>query len=350
MRSVLHAVERAVAKVSADAPCLVALTTQRGTTVLVDENDDPLTAIVSWQDRRPGGVAEWFREHAPDVASATVRQVSVASLLMHEWTGQWAEHPATRAATALGTPTDDVWGPLECRTHLFAGGSVVVAVGGDKNCELVGAGASEPGRRAVSFGTALSMGTLIPSNAPVTPGTFRTPSAFRGLDTIEVGLPAGGVMAHSFGGPRQRVCLPPVDGVMCVPYFGGSLLDPGQTGRFVGLDTRVDMEQLYAAWLESLVLELAYSRERLAPGVGPIGLCGGGATQQFAEWLSAAMQADVVDLSSSECGVFGAALLAMHSTGGDASSLMRPQHQLVQPSYSDRWQVRLAQYARLVDP
>jgi sugar (pentulose or hexulose) kinase len=192
------------------------------------------------------------------------------------------------------------------------------------------------------------MGTLIGSDAECIPGTFRTPSAVSGFDTIEVGLAAGGVMAGRLGGPQSDVCLPPVAGVMCVPYFAGSLLNPAATGRFVGLDATVDVDQLYAAWLESLVLELAFSSARLGSIEGPVGVCGGGATAQFSQWLSTALQVDVADYSGLECGLFGAALLALQCVEAPTAHLPPLTYRLVRPSNDARWRARLTRYSRLV--
>lgn len=344
----IEAVDRVVAEVCGDERCVVALTTQRGTTVLVDDADRPLTPILSWQDRRAGGIARWFDEHDPDTAHRVARQASLASVLVRRWTGQWAEHASTRARASLGRPTSEATQPMICTAGPFARGSTLVAVGGDKNSELYGAGATRPGRCAVSFGTALSMGTLVPSNAKNVAGTFRTPSALRGFDTVEVGLPAGGVMAKNLGGPLSDVTLPPVGGVMCVPYFSGSLVDPRATGRFVGLDVSTDLSALYAAWLESLVLELVFCRDRLGRVEGSVGLCGGGATVQFAEWLATALEVPAVYFSSKECGLFGAALLSMQYLGNAAAPLEPLEHHIVHPKSGARWRDRIARYSRLV--
>ena len=192
------------------------------------------------------------------------------------------------------------------------------------------------------------MGTLIASDSECTPGTFRTPSVSMGLDTIEVGLAAGGVMAERFGGPRSGVGLPPVGGVMCVPYFAGSLLNPAATGHFVGMDATVDVDQLYAAWLESLVLELAVSSARLGRIEGPVGVCGGAATAQFAQWLSTAFQVDVLDFSDLECGLFGAAVLALECVEAPAANILPLEHRLVRPTNDARWSARLTRYSLLV--
>jgi sugar (pentulose or hexulose) kinase len=348
VKAMLTAVDRVVADVCGEKPCVVALTSQRATTVLIDALGEPLTPLISWQDRRPGGIAAWFGEQLPDVAQRAMRQASIASLLVHRWTGEWAEHSATRAERSLGRPTSEATEALPCTAGPFAKGSTLVAVGGDKNCELVGAGATSPGRCAVSFGTALSMGTLVASDAAVTPGTFRTRSAFLGLDTLEVGLVAGGVMAPQLGGPHTDVCLPPVGGVMCVPYFGGSLLNLEATGCFVGMSTSVDMDQLYAAWLESLVLELMLSSPRLGTIDGPIEVCGGGATAQFSQWLATGLQSEILHFHGSECGLFGAALVALRFIGSSTRVLRPLPHRLFRPIDDRRWKGRLIRYSRLV--
>lgn len=346
--ALVQVAEAVVRQVVGDTPVQVCLTTQRGTVVFVDEALEPVSPLISWQDRRQGGIGADYRLNRPEVVRRIHAQGSIASLLMARWTGCLSEVDATAAADVLGQRSERSDHSVRTRGSLFPDGSEVLVVGGDKNCELFGAGACAPGQVAISLGTALSMGTLVASDADGVPGTFRTPSPLPGLDTVEVGLFAGGSMLpvlEQWGVTTDGVTLPDIDGPMCIPYFAGDLFDSSARGAFLGLSAASPPEAFVSAWLESLVLELLYAEHRLGDVSGDIGLCGGGASSIVAQWLADALERPVLWWRDTECGLYGAARAASNRTGFGAFPAYSANPVRFDPRIGTRWATRLTLFA-----
>lgn len=175
--------------------------------VAVDEHDRPITALVTWADRRAVVEAEqlaaqrpelhertgtplhpmsplaklvWFAEHEPEVAAAATRWCGIKELVLHRLTGAWLTEPSTASGTGLLRIDARGWddeamevagvraqqlcelvpcvhtAPLRADAAAALGlpaGTPVVAGGGDGPLANVGVGAVRPGNAACSIGT-----------------------------------------------------------------------------------------------------------------------------------------------------------------------------------------------------
>lgn len=219
-------------------------------------------------------------------------------------------------------------------------------VGGDKNVELWALGVDAPGKVAASFGTALSIGTLVDAGAPPIAGTFRTPSVVGGLDNVEIGLPSGGVLhPHVDAWFRAPGGLPSPSDPIALVGFAGTLMHPASTGAIVGITLSTSPETLAAVVWEGVVLELMAGFSRL-PGVDPSALkvTGGAATPRLCGWLADALQLPVEVAEPAAYGALGAARLVArtHDTLVPMPRVPVARAFTPQPDHADRWATRLA--------
>jgi len=205
--------------VGPDAVGGVALTTQRVTLVVADENGTALRPAIVWLDQRRteglrpvgglwslafrlGGVTEtvarfqadaeanWIERHEPAVWKRIRRYGVLSSWLTARLTGAWVDSAASQVGYLpfdfkrgewVGrldwkwkvAPFERSWLPRlvaptgtlgqltpGAAAHLgVAPGLPLIAAAGDKQCEALGAGAIQPDVAALSFGTTATIGT-----------------------------------------------------------------------------------------------------------------------------------------------------------------------------------------------
>ncbi len=197
----------------------VALTTQRGTYVNVDEAGVPLRPAIVWLDQRKaspdgivpswsvplmklGGVHElvefavqycrsnWIRQHQPEIWARTHKFLGLSGYLTYQMTGEFRDS----VGNIIGTMPFDVrqfrwasrWDPkrrlfaveddklpqlarpgelLGHVTHTAAAamgirpGLPMIAASNDKGCEILGAGCLSPETACISFGTIATINT-----------------------------------------------------------------------------------------------------------------------------------------------------------------------------------------------
>ena len=202
-----------------DAVAGVALTTQRGTVVVVDRDGRPLRPAIVWLDQRRtpglpqvGGIsglafrvlgvrdtvaafqadaeANWLRVNEPEVWARTAKYLLLSGFLAHRlvgryvdadaaqvgylpfdykrrhWAGprdwRWRVAPIEAAMLPELVPSGSLLGALTPEAAAQLGlpvGTPVVAAGADKACEVLGSGCLAPNLGALSFGTTATLNT-----------------------------------------------------------------------------------------------------------------------------------------------------------------------------------------------
>jgi sugar (pentulose or hexulose) kinase len=197
----------------------VALTTQRGTVVNVDESGRPLRPAIVWLDqRRAEGLApvggrwglifrvigaretiaafqadaemNWIRTHQPDIWAQTRHYLLLSGFLSHRLTGQFVDSSACQVGylpfdyerQAWARRSDWKWAvaPIEpallpslirpteplgeitpeaAEVTGIPAGRPLIAAAADKACEVLGSGALEPNVACLSYGTTATVNT-----------------------------------------------------------------------------------------------------------------------------------------------------------------------------------------------
>jgi sugar (pentulose or hexulose) kinase len=224
----------------------VALTTQRGTVVVTDEDGRPLRPAIVWLDQRRadgvpaiGGIngiafralgvartvaafqadceANWIRANEPAVWRQVRRYLLLSGFLTHRLTGRFVDSIASqvgyvpfdykRLAWArsgdwrwTAAPVDPAWlpelvpptgrlGELTAGAAVALGlrtGTLVVAAAADKACEVLGSGALEPQIGSLSYGTAATINTTQRRYVEAVPLVPPYPAAVPGAYSLEV--------------------------------------------------------------------------------------------------------------------------------------------------------------------
>lgn len=246
------------AAIGPDSVAGVALTTQRTTLVVSDEDNIPLRPAIVWLDQRRtedlkpvgglwglafrlGGVREtvarfqadaeanWIERFEPAVWKRIRRYGLLSSWLTARLTGEWVDSTASQVGylpfdfkksrwasrfdwkwqvanfdrswlPALVPPTGQL-GQLtpDAATHLgVAAGTPLIAAAGDKQCEALGAGAVRPEVAALSFGTTASLGTTHRRYLEAIPLVPPYPAAVPGAWFVELQVLRGFWMVEWF--------------------------------------------------------------------------------------------------------------------------------------------------------
>ena len=246
------------ARVGSDRVIGVALTTQRVTLVVSDEDGVPLRPAIVWLDQRRteglkpvGGFwgplfrvagvrdtvarfqadaeANWIQRFEPAVWKRIRRYGVLSSWLTARLTGDWVDSTASqvgylpfdfknnRWASRLDwkwrvAPFERSWLPRlvpptgrlgeltpGAAAHLgVAAGTPVIASAGDKQAEALGAGAVEPDVAALSFGTTATLGTTHRRYLEAIPLVPPYPAAIPGAWLVELQVMRGFWMVEWF--------------------------------------------------------------------------------------------------------------------------------------------------------
>jgi sugar (pentulose or hexulose) kinase len=236
----------------------VALTTQRVTLVVADENGTPLRPAIVWLDQRRteglppiGGLwglafrltgtretvarfqadaeANWIERNEPAVWKRIRRYGVLSSWLTARLTGDWVDSAASQVGylpfdfkrgewvSRLDwkwqvAPFERAWLPrliaptgtlgkltATAAEHLgVAGGLPLIAAAGDKQCEALGAGAIQPDVAALSFGTTATIGTTHRRYLEAIPLVPPYPAAIPGAWLVELQVMRGFWMVEWF--------------------------------------------------------------------------------------------------------------------------------------------------------
>jgi sugar (pentulose or hexulose) kinase len=232
--------------VRVDAIAGLALTTQRGTIVVVDADGRPLRPAIVWLDRRRteglppiGGLhglafravgladtvatfqaeaeANWLIAHEPVTWAQTAKFLLLSGFLTHRlvgrfvdadaaqvgyipfdyrrrrWAGagdwRWRAVPVERDMLPELVPTGDQLGrltPLAAEHLGLRPGLPVIAAAGDKACEALGAGCLAPNVAALSFGTTATIITTHQRYVEPEPLIPPFPAAIPGRYCLEI--------------------------------------------------------------------------------------------------------------------------------------------------------------------
>jgi sugar (pentulose or hexulose) kinase len=236
----------------------VAVTTQRVTLIVSDEDGTPLRPAIVWLDQRRteglkplGGLwgaafrltgvrdtvarfqadaeANWIERNEPAVWKRVRRYGVLSSWLTARLTGEWVDSTASqvgylpfdfkkrRWASAFDwkwqiAPFERSWLPRlvaptgklgeltpEAAADLgVAAGTPLIAAAGDKQCEALGAGAVTPDVAALSFGTTATIGTTHRKYVEAIPLVPPYPAAIPGAWLVELQVMRGFWMVEWF--------------------------------------------------------------------------------------------------------------------------------------------------------
>jgi sugar (pentulose or hexulose) kinase len=232
--------------VRVDAIAGLALTTQRGTVVVVDRDGRPLRPAIVWLDQRRteglpkiGGAtgvafralgvaatvaafqadaeANWLVAHEPATWARTARYLLLSGFLVHRLVGRFVDADASQVGylpfdfrrrrwAAKGdwkwrampveldmlpdlVPTGERLGELTAAAAAHLGlpaGLPVIAAGADKACEVLGSGALAPHVGALSFGTTATINTTHRRYVEPVPLVPPYPAAIPGAYSLEI--------------------------------------------------------------------------------------------------------------------------------------------------------------------
>jgi sugar (pentulose or hexulose) kinase len=255
--------------VSKESIAAVALTTQRGTVLNVDENGEPLRPAMIWLDQRRteglsplgglwgvlfalGGATEtvaylqaeaevnWIRTHQPEVWKKTHKYLLLSGYLTFlltgrfvdsvgcqvgyipfdyksqrwepKWGWKWQVVPVDPKALPELIPQAQPLGEISAKAAEATGipaGLPLIAAAADKACEVLGAGAMEPHIACLSYGTTATINTTHNKYIEVIPLLPPYPSAVPMQYNFEIQIYRGFWMVswfkHEFGLLEERI-------------------------------------------------------------------------------------------------------------------------------------------------
>ena len=389
------AIGRALASANASGADIeaVGLTGQMHGAVLLDADGAVLRPAILWNDQRTAAECDeirsiigrerliaisgndaitgltapkllWVRRHEPDVWSRLAHLLLPKDYLRYRLTGGYALDKADGSGTLLfdlaardwstdllsELALDPAWfaptfegpeatgsiTPEAAEATGLAGGTPVMAGGGDQSANAIGLGVVAEGSMALSLGTSgvIFAATNTPIHEPegrvhafchAVPGRWHLMSvmlsAAGSLRWFRDALAPGeefGPLAASAAEVEAAM-----DGLFFLPYLSGERSphpDPLARGAFVGLALRHDRRHMVRAVLEGVGFGLRDGLDlMLAAGVPrppQIRASGGGlASPVWAQILADILDAELVTTSTTEGAAYGAALLAAVGVG-----------------------------------
>jgi sugar (pentulose or hexulose) kinase len=358
-----------------DALAAVALTTQRATVVVTDADGSPLRDAITWLDQRRtkalpriGGrwglafkvlrvedtvaafaadaESNWLRAHEPATWKRIERYLLLSGFLAHRLTGRFVDSvgaqvgyiPFDYKALRWAAPGDWKWqvapvrrewlpelvppgaplgeiAPAAAEATGIPAGLPLIAAAADKACEVLGAGALEPGIAALSFGTTATVNTthrryieaipLVPPYPAAVPNAWSLEiNVYRGywmvewfkreFGTREVARAAAeGVEPETLFDELVATTPPGALGLMLQPYWSPGVRIPGPEakGAVIGWGDVHTRAHLYRAILEGLAYALREGAERTAARtkvpIRELRVSGGGSQSPAAVQLTA---------------------------------------------------------------
>jgi sugar (pentulose or hexulose) kinase len=255
--------------VDKDSIAGVALTTQRGTIINLDQNGQPLRPALSWLDQRRtenlkpiGGLwgvafrlsgmtptvaylqaeaeANWIRTHQADVWHNTRKYLLLSGYLTYRLTDRYADSIGCQVGYLpfdykrkqwakssdwkwQAVPIDKTWlpeliapaqplGEISRSAAAMSGipiGLPLIAAAADKACEVIGSGALEPHIGCLSYGSSATINTTHHKYVEVIPLIPPYPSAVPDAYSLEIQIYRGFWMVSwfksEFGHHEQRI-------------------------------------------------------------------------------------------------------------------------------------------------
>jgi len=380
----------------------IGITTQRGTFMPVDTEGNPLRPAIIWLDQRTNtelpelgmgakllfGIAGltdairyvqknskfvWIRENEPEIYRNTYKFSQVSGWFVRKLTGEFKDsvgmvtglwpldykklkwHSLKPAYTAFGIekeqlfdlyPPDTILGYVKKEASAETGlpeGLPVVVGGGDKQSELLGAGAIKPDVGVISFGTATAMEVITRKYIADRKLRFFTwPAAITGAWDIEMFIYRGFWMITWFKeefGQREAIEaekrdmapeavfdevireIPPGSmGLMLQPYWTPMVYAKYAKGSIIGFGDVHTRAHIYRAILEGLGYELRRLSETVHKKTGfelkEIRVGGGGSRSDVAVQIAADIfNLPTYRLATHEICALGAAIDAAVATG-----------------------------------
>lgn len=382
----------------------IGLTSQRNTVIPMDKDGNALRAGIIWLDQRTNttvpplgkvsrlaiklaGQTEallyaqknskflWIKQNEPDIYHKTHKFVQASGFFVRKLTGEFRDsygmvsgiYPFDYKSLrmygtgmnfiygALGIqknqcvdlyPPDRVLGHITKEASLAIGlpeGLPVVVGAGDKQCELLGAGAIDPAIAVISFGTATAMEVITYKYLKDTQLRFFTwPAAVTGAWDIEMFIFRGFWMVSWFKqefGHREAVEakrrgvapeavldevireIPPGSmGLMLQPCWSPSVSNKYVKGSIIGFGDIHTRAHIYRAILEGICFELRRLQEivqgKTGIAISEIRVGGGGSRSDVAVQIAADMfNLPVSRMATSEISALGAAMNAAVGTG-----------------------------------
>jgi len=378
------------------------ITTQRSASFPVDREGNPLRPAIIWLDQRVTenpppislkarmmfkaiGLADamdkahqeskflWIRQYEPEIYKRTYKFLQVSGWLVKKITGEFKDsvgmmvgawpmdyknlkwHPLEVAYETLAVqkdhcvdlyPPDTVLGYVTKKAAEETGlpeGLPVVVGAGDKQSELLGAGAIDPSVGVISYGTATCMQTITYKYIAEKDMKFYTwPSALPNAWDIEMFIYRGFWMItwfkQEFGHreaieARQRGVEPEVVfdetirdippgsmGLMLQPHWTPMIYDKYAKGSIIGFGDVHNRAHIYRAILEGIGYELKrlydIARKKTGIPLKEIRVGGGGSKSDVAVQIAADMfNLPVSRMRTAETCALGAAIDAAVGTG-----------------------------------
>jgi sugar (pentulose or hexulose) kinase len=402
----------------------VGITTQRGTVIPMDSQGNALRAAIIWLDQRSvtdppplgmmgsmlfsaAGLLDaikyaqkhsiflWIKRNEPEVYQKTHKFVQASGFFVRKLTGEFHDssgmvtgiwpfeynklrwHSLGLAYTPLGIEKghcvklfrpDEVLGRISKKASEETGipeGLPVVVGAGDKQSELLGAGAIEPTVAEISFGTATAMHVLTKKYINDKGMRFFTwPAALPNAWDIEMFIHRGFWMVTWFKqefGAREAVeaakrgvapevifdevirTIPPGSmGLVLQPYWSPMVYNKFAKGSMIGFGAVHTRAHIYRAILEGIGFELRRLSEVVQARTGvkfrEIRVGGGGSKSDTAVQIAADMFGlPVSRMETSEISALGAAIdtaiaTGMHPNFEDAVKAMVRKGKTFQPN------------------
>jgi xylulokinase len=283
------AVQGALAKFPYPKTELVAvgLTGQRGTSTMLDQDGNHLRRFVVWLDVRSGTIGQWYKNNEPHLADKAYKVTSVLGWLAQKLTGNFVDCPAFppqgpgMVNVLLAWPEDsksyeDYGFPREKMMDLVQPGGLfgtltkaaaeatglpegipIIASAGDKQQEVLGGGAIQPGEYYVTYGTLSSVCTTHYGSYPASkdgmyytlgasvPGAYSPETSVRGHWMVtwfkeEFGHAAveeafkRGVSPEQILNEEAEKVPPGCQGLMVFPFFDARTWYPQAKGLVLG--------------------------------------------------------------------------------------------------------------------
>ncbi len=312
----------------------------------------------------PRAKFNWFKYHEPETWKRAAKYLTMGGLITYKLTGEFADSVGMQVGVlpfdtkkldyftfdfiyeAMGVRRDQLaenlyapgekMGEVTARAAAETGlpeGLPIIAAGGDKQCEVLGAGAFSEDQAVLSYGTLATVSITSKQYVVDEKMSFYTfPSSIRGMYYEEFLLDRGFWLVSWFvnqyakeqGQPdflaemNQKAGEVPAgsSGLFVYPFWAPhSAVYPNAKGAIVGYTDNHGIEHIYRAILESIAYSMRLGYEQIcAKTKTPIKeliIVGGGSKSDVAMQLTADIfNVPAVRLEASEIGAIGAAIPA----------------------------------------
>ena len=298
----------------------IGFSSSRETWVPVTGSGEPVGPAIVWSDPRAGQ-----GEAALDADRRAASRWSLAprDLVLFQLTGVLATDWTIDSVSSCTRGPDvlrscDIAGFLDTDVLGLPRGTPVVIGAGDRQCEVLGSGAS-PARPMVSWGTTANVST--PATGPTPAGLRRTRAALDGW-LSEGGVSAAGSFLDwlsTLGIADDGESPPGANGVIAVPWLDGARAPwwRAEAGAaFLHLNSAHRGADLARAAVEAVAWEI----DRCLTGAAPAGLClagGGTADRRWREILTGITGLPAQARRIPDAASVGAALIVSHALGSD---------------------------------